>query len=299
MAQPAQTAPNPREGAGPTARKLDDVPGWFWPIDQQLFGWLLDRQSDLEITGDLLELGPYLGRSAILIGWHVRPGETFTVVDIFEDEAPDASNTNEVARSYGTRLTRARFEANYLDFHSQLPVIIQAPTSDLADGRIPAGSCRFVHIDASHLYDHVVIDAQVARAALGPSGIVVFDDYRQPHTPGVAAAAWGAVLNLGLNLICSTDQKLYGTWGSPTAIQDDLLKLDGDRDKCRMDIESVAGQRLIRLSGPGVAGLMPASVAAQPAAPVRRPGRARRLAVDLLPPVVTRAIRRGRKPARN
>ena len=127
MAQPAPTAQEPRQGAGPTGRKLEDVPGWFWPIDQQLFGWLLDRQSDLGITGDLLELGPYLGRSAILIGWHVRQGETFTVVDIFEDEAPDASNTNEVARSYGTRLTRARFEANYLDFHAQLPVIIQAP----------------------------------------------------------------------------------------------------------------------------------------------------------------------------
>jgi predicted O-methyltransferase YrrM len=56
----------------PTAAALDRIPGWFWPADQRLFAWFLSAGT----PGDLLELGTYLGKSAVLIGGHLRPARS-------------------------------------------------------------------------------------------------------------------------------------------------------------------------------------------------------------------------------
>jgi predicted O-methyltransferase YrrM len=200
------------------AAALDRIPGWFWPTDQRLFDWFLSR----EIPGDLLELGTYLGKSAVLIGGRMRPGETFTVCDLFESEAPEAANNAETRGSYST-LTRQRFEENYLSAHDTLPRIVHAPTSVIL-GHVEPDSCRFVHVDASHLYAHVKEDVLAARAVLREGGIVAFDDYRSEHTPGVSLAVWEAVANLGLSPVCVSTQKLYATWSDPVPVQRDLLE---------------------------------------------------------------------------
>ncbi|MFD0263963.1 class I SAM-dependent methyltransferase [Kitasatospora indigofera] len=293
----------------PTPRRLDDVPGWFWPVDQLLFTRILDGQTDAGTTGDLLELGTYLGRSAILIGRHRQAGESFTICDLFDSDAPDAANADEMSMSYRKTLTRQAFEANYLAFHEELPTVVQAPTSVLQDGRITAESCRFVHIDASHLYEHVAGDVQVARAALGKNGVVVFDDYRSAHTPGTAAAVWEAVFSHGLRPVCLSPEKFYGTWGDPLVIQEMLLRHDWTGEGWDLCRDTLAGVEVLRLSGNGinpsdpeaeVEAARPAPVRAVPRGPVPRPRSVgRRLALDLLPPVATRAVRRRLQAARD
>src|SRR5262249_13616579 len=151
------------------------------------------------VPGDLLELGAYLGKSAILMGDHLRAGESFTVCDLFDAEPPDEANEVELRRSYAT-LTRAGFERNYLAFHEALPEIVQAPTAEILD-HVTARSCRFVHVDASHLYDHVHGDIEAAGSLLRPEGTLVCDDYRAHHTPGVAAAVWHEIVAGGLRPI--------------------------------------------------------------------------------------------------
>ncbi|WP_406196116.1 class I SAM-dependent methyltransferase [Kitasatospora sp. NBC_01560] len=310
---------------------LDDVPGWFWDHDRHLFEWFLARQEKAAVTGDLLEMGAYLGRSAIVIGSHLQPAETFTVCDLFDSDAPDDENAAEMSQSYRKSLTRSAFESNYLSFHMSLPEIVQAPTSSLAGGRIPAGAFRFIHIDASHLYEHVVGDLQVARVALQSQGVVVLDDYRSAHTPGVAAATWEAVFNHGLRPIVLTECKFYGTWGDPGPAQRDLLDRVGLAEGCHVSSETVNGQQLLRITGSsdGIASFRrsrhhdrlaaaasrreaertaedarrEADAAAEDlagrrarAAERRRPANvAKRVAGDLLPPVVTSAIRRARR----
>ncbi|MGW4897266.1 class I SAM-dependent methyltransferase [Kitasatospora sp. NPDC004240] len=310
---------------------LDDVPGWFWDHDRHLFDWFLSRQEKAGVTGDLLEMGAYLGRSAIVIGEHLQAGETFTVCDLFDSDAPDDENAAEMVMSYRKTLTRSAFEANYLAFQDGLPEIIQAPTSTLAGGRIPAGAFRFIHIDASHLYEHVVGDLQVARVALETQGVVVLDDYRSAHTPGVAAATWEAVFNHGLKPIVLSECKFYGTWGDPEPAQRDLLNRIGLAKGCELSTETLNGQQVLRISGTSE-GIEPfrgsrhhsrqqaerardearqAAVESRRAeaeaaldladrraraAERRRPTNvAKRVAGDLLPPVVTSAIRRARK----
>ncbi|MFE2104509.1 class I SAM-dependent methyltransferase [Kitasatospora sp. NPDC059463] len=314
---------------------LDDVPGWFWDQDRHLFDWFLGRQEKAGFTGDLLEMGAYLGRSAIVIGAHLQAAETFTVCDLFDSAAPDDENAAEMDNSYRRTLTRTAFETNYLSFHDRLPEIIQATTSTLAGGRIPPGAFRFIHIDASHLYEHVAGDLQVARTALAPEGVVVLDDYRSEHTPGVAAATWEAVFNHGLRPVVLTESKFYGTWGDPGPAQLDLLARRGTLPHCDITTETLAGHRLVRISGSdeGAEPFRPSrhharlSVEAERresaraaedalrtaererdeavrdlaerrarAAERRRPANVAKRAVgDLLPPVVTSAIRRARR----
>ncbi|MFB7496681.1 class I SAM-dependent methyltransferase [Streptomyces sp. NPDC056161] len=297
--------------------RLDDVPGWFPVLDQTLFDWFLNRQEAAGMHGDLLEVGVYMGKSAIFTGRHRQPGEKYTVCDLFEGDAPDDANRAESVKSYSA-LTRRVFEENYRSFHDELPRVLQGPSS-LVPGEVDSGSCRFVHIDASHLYEHVRADIGAARDLLLPGGIVVLDDFRSEHTPGVSIATWEAVLNRGLRPVCLSTQKLYGTWDDPEQVQEELLAMAQERTDCHLSVQEAAGHRIIRLKSKKMpAPAFPLSRHAEraaesasrtpepapaptpaPAAPParaasRRGSRVRRVAIDVLPPVVTRAIRNAR-----
>ncbi len=291
-------------------RSLNDVKGWFPSLDQVLFDRFLTRQERLGQHGDLMEMGAYMGKSAIFTAAYLRANERFTVCDLFDADAPDEKNAAEARKSYST-LTRTAFEQNYLAFWDELPFVIQGPTSVVPD-HVGADTCRFIHVDASHLYEHVAGDIGTARSTLVPGGLVVLDDFRSEHTPGVAAATWEAVFTRGLRPICLTTQKLYGTWGDPEPIQDELLADEEWRKGMHTSVQEIAGSRVLRFSGKPAnptppnsryadeprdpapdqrsAPTAPASVAA-----ARRPTAVRRLAADVLPPVVTRAIRRRKR----
>ncbi|MGR3933975.1 class I SAM-dependent methyltransferase [Streptomyces sp. BRA346] len=292
-------------------RSLNDVKGWFPSLDQVLFDFFLRRQERLGEHGDLMEMGAYMGKSAIFTAAYLRADERFTVCDLFDaEDAPDENNAAEARKSYST-LTRTAFEQNYLAFHDELPDIIQGTTS-VVPSLVDDDTCRFVHVDASHLYEHVEGDIGAARDVLLPGGIVVLDDFRSEHTPGVAAAAWEAVFNRGLRPICLTTQKMYGMWGDPGPIQEEMLADDAWRRGMQTSRQEIAGSRVLRFSGkpknpaaprsryaleaPAAApAAKPGPAAAAPASAPRRPSQVRRLAADVLPPVVTRAIRKRRR----
>lgn len=319
MSQTSAQVQSPAEAAAPTGEELprptrfDDVKGWFRPVDQLLFDWFLTHQRDQGHAGDLLELGAYMGKSAIFVGSYRREGEEFTVCDLWDSPAPDDSNSAEMDRSYST-LTRRAFEANYLSFHEELPTLVQAPTSVISS-RVRTGSCRFVHIDASHLYEHVHGDIEAAEQLLTPEGIVVFDDFRAEHCPGVAAAVWGAVATVRLRPICITGTKMYATWGDVEKVRETLLGWLETRTDMWHGVEEVAGAPMVRIDGrkakapahprPRHEAKATAPEAAPAAAPAqasasapasagavrgRRAPRTRKLVRDLLPPLLTRAL---------
>jgi len=230
----------------------DDIPGWFYPIDQAGFAWVLDFQNDMTPPGDLLELGTFMGKSAILMGQKLKPGERLTVCDLFEDVVTwDGVDQTEKA-FFGSRTpTRQQFEANYRAFHPCLPEIVQAPTGTICRHVAPK-SCRFVHIDASHLYANVREDTISARQLLQHNGVVVFDDYRKPECPGTAAAVWEAILNDALHPIFATDAKLYATWGDPEPLRAAIIARARASDWCRTgNPVAIRDMQIIRLARRG------------------------------------------------
>ncbi|NGO78335.1 class I SAM-dependent methyltransferase [Streptomyces sp. YC504] len=258
----------------PTARRpraLDDVPGWFQPVDQDLFGVLIEATGPE--PGDLAEMGCYLGQSAILMGRHLGPGDVLTVCDLFGDETHGSYSRRGTLAYYRKRLTRDAFEANYLAFHEELPRIVHGRTVELAE-ELAAKSCRFVHIDASHQYEDVSGDIDIARRALRPHGIVALDDYRTEHVPGVAAAVWEAVFTKGLRPVCVSPAKLYATWGDPGPFQRALRGWAAERTDRTVGEDTIDGGTVLRIAP----------------SKLPPPRGARRVAQELLPPVVLRAV---------
>jgi hypothetical protein len=195
--------------------RLGSVPGWLYPVDVSVFLAVDDLQRRHGISGDLLEIGAYLGKSAILLGYMRRDDERLVVCDLFEEEAGGAESRRET-RWYAEP-KRSAFESNYLGVHAELPTIIQGPSATLGETLDPH-SFRIVHLDGSHLYDTVRQDLATAKELLVDGGIVICDDYRTAHTPGVAAAVWSEVATGGLIPLCVTEAKLYGTWSPLTGL---------------------------------------------------------------------------------
>ena len=291
-----------------TAAKIarySDIPGWFNWLDRNLFDTVLSTTDGA--PGVLVELGAYLGRSAVIIGNHLGEGDRFVVVDLFGsdealgDTAADDANRRENTRSYST-LTRQRFEANYLSLHDTLPEIVQGLSSDVVN-HVEPGTARFVHVDASHLYDQVAADAQNAKLLLRPDGVVVFDDYRSEHTPGVAAAVWEAVANHGLVPFALTRRKLYGTFGPADAYLAAVRRMVEGKDQYVVGEQQLRGHPSLRIK-PREPAKVEAPPAPRPQPPAaKKPPRAeppevltrgrriqRRIARDYLPPVLTRAL---------
>lgn len=191
-------------------KDLKQVPGAFWAPDTDIFRFLL-QETAREGLGDLAELGVYYGQSSILIGSFRRRGETFTVVDLFSGSS-DPDNELENRTQY-SGLTKEAFEKNYLFFHDVLPNVVVGPSESITD-HARHGKHRFVHVDASHLFEHVVKDIHASKTLLSENGVLALDDIRSPHTPGVAAAAWQSVVTTGLRPFAITPQKLYAAWGN-------------------------------------------------------------------------------------
>jgi predicted O-methyltransferase YrrM len=193
------------------------VNGWLTVTDQTAMSWILEWQNTNEKEGDLVELGVFEGKSAIYIGSYMKGHETFTVCDLFEEAATETAIAAPIRHAYAT-LSQQKFEDNYKIFHETLPEIVRGLSTSIMK-HVKPGTCRFLHIDASHQYEHVREDTVSARALLRENGVVVFDDFRTEHTPGTSAATWEAVINDGLKPICLTQSKFYATWGDPLPLQ--------------------------------------------------------------------------------
>lgn len=211
-------------------------------MDRDLFRWFLGDGRNYTGGGNIAELGVFMGQSAVLLGAHLDHGEQLTVIDLFESLAADSANAAENADSY-PELSRRAFESHYTRIHPVLPNVVQDYSERIVN-HVPHGSCRFVHVDASHLYDHVVNDIAAARQLLSPSGVVVFDDYRASHTPGVAAAVWAAVANDELHPIALTPNKLYATWGDTEPFLSEIARAT---PRWTSEVQSVGGSDLLVL----------------------------------------------------
>ena len=187
--------------------EIDPIPGWFGYVDVAVFDALLSHQEDHGVRGDLLEIGAYWGRSAVVLGLHRQAGERVVVCDLFENSPATAELREEWQRDYGG-LTEAAFLSTYQRFVPDAPHIVARPSNTLQFD-VPAASCRFVHVDGSHRYEDADADIRFSMRSITADGVIAIDDYRSVHTPGVAAAAWQAVIDEHMAIACLTEAKMY------------------------------------------------------------------------------------------
>jgi Methyltransferase domain len=188
------------------ARMHEEVPGWFTEVDASLFRAVDAAQRAAGVRGDLLEVGVYLGKSAVLLGYLLRPDEELVAWDLFSGERL----AGEADAQFYRELTQAAFEENYARFHARAATAYARPSSEIPDASL-GRRFRFVHVDGSHRYEIARDDITAALDVLVDGGVLVVDDYRTlPHAMGVAAAVWEAVTAGRLVPVLASDQKLYG-----------------------------------------------------------------------------------------
>jgi hypothetical protein len=235
---------------------LDTVPGWLSRLDARVLVELDRLQRTHDIGGNLFEIGASFGKSAILLGYLLRPpDERLTVCDVFEHKESLDPESLMIINHWYSDVTEKAFVGEYERFHERLPDVIVGPSGEIDAGE-RAGTCRLVHVDGGHRYDVVRQDAATARTLLGTGGLVAFGNISTAHNPGVALAVWELVLRGAFVPLCITEGKLYGTWGGDAINWGQAIDkwVDGQRD-LGQDIHTLAGwpvRRIFTLGRPPV-----------------------------------------------
>jgi len=190
--------------------ELQEVPGTLGPWDAELIVHLSEAQHRRAVSGDLLEIGTWHGRTSVLLGSLADEGEELQVCDLFETAPPTEAGQRELEGGEHTVCCRSEFEATYERFHGSPPVIHECSSEELTEAEL-GPTFRFVHIDGSHLYETVLHDLALARSVLTKGGIVAVDDIINLGHLGVAAAVWNDALADGLRPFACTPAKLYAT----------------------------------------------------------------------------------------
>ena len=162
-----------RRAAGPSALSrymrnyFFQTDGWFHEVSAALWDCLLAFQSQMHLRGNLLEIGVWKGRSAILQAMHAAADEQLVLVDISIQET--------MRRTIGGIKPSA---VQYLQMRSS-----DLPTTQLY--REGSRSYRWVHIDGEHTGTALTIDLDIANHLLDAEGIVAIDDFMLPVYPQV------------------------------------------------------------------------------------------------------------------
>lgn len=193
------------ETAAQYARGFAQIPGFFYPADFMLFDFILGHQLDGGVVGDMLEIGVYRGKSAILMGCGLRPDERLIACDLFEKVMSHEDLGVEHRETYDG-LEVAEFCRNWDHYHSRRQLDVRVCDSAQLTELPPL---RFIHIDGCHNYQCVRGDITLATKHAGQRGVISLDDYRIAEEPGVAAAISEAVSAGALFPFCASDMKLY------------------------------------------------------------------------------------------
>jgi len=152
-------------------RNVDAFYGMLSTFSIEVMDSILSFQSNQNVSGALIEFGVLKGRSAALIGHHVRSGEQFLLVDI--ENNLDSETLTAICPGFEFVLSSSE------NFRKKFP-------------RYPElrGKCRFIHIDSGHFYRATYSELQLADELLGPRGVVVLDDFTNLNFSQILAATY-------------------------------------------------------------------------------------------------------------
>jgi cephalosporin hydroxylase len=150
------------------------INGWFFHPDMISF-WCIDlAQKQMQIMGDLCEVGVWHGKSIVLLCNLAREGETITGFDLFEGDLLDKANKNIQLYGGGREAILKVADTSRLN------------TTEL--GTTFSRGIRILHIDAGHEYHEVMHQLQLFSPFVSEGGCIIMDDYQDREFPGIEAA---------------------------------------------------------------------------------------------------------------
>jgi hypothetical protein len=144
---------------------IEPIRGWLHGGPKAAVWSLLDGQTMDGVSGDVMEIGVFEGRTFGLLMASLAGGERATAVDPFgSDQRRNAFLSN--MRNLGIDNTRMRrWDMSSEEFWA-------TPECAALAGRV-----RFLSLDGGHEYDDVTVDLKISQDVISTAGIVAFDDF--------------------------------------------------------------------------------------------------------------------------
>ena len=152
----------------------EKLEGWFFGLDQIVFFELASMQQQLNIAGDICEVGVFKGKSLAFLSLLRWSDEIIYGFDLFVEDHLETTQTN---------LEKFGVPENIN--------LTKGLTSDIATENLTkliARPLRFLHIDAGHEYHEVLEQLLIFSPYLDDRAIIAMDDYQDREFPGVGAA---------------------------------------------------------------------------------------------------------------
>ncbi|HEX2215200.1 MAG TPA: class I SAM-dependent methyltransferase, partial [Xanthobacteraceae bacterium] len=161
------------------AERYDQVRGMSSRFAAAICGHAIRRQTELGVTGDIVEIGTFEGRFFIAMALGLGPEEVALGIDLFD--WPNAGVLDRLlANCEAAGLPPERF----VTWKQQSRTIVP----DELRAKLASGHVRFFHIDGEHEYESLSSDLELAHAVLHPSGIICIDDMLHPGYPTLITA---------------------------------------------------------------------------------------------------------------
>jgi len=167
------------------------IEGMLSPFSMALLDCVLSFQEENRITGNIVELGVFRGKSAAILAGHIQAPERLVLVDPVDqvDRKPLA-----------TVLPGFEF--------------IECPSERFgrtAVYREVRRQCRFVHIDTSHAYRATFNELKLADGLLQGRGVICLDDYTNLNFSQILAATYKYLFTAWtqLTVFLVTNEKAY------------------------------------------------------------------------------------------
>jgi Methyltransferase domain len=193
-------------------RRID---GWLAEDDAAIMATFLLWQNIQGVNGDILEIGVYQGKSAHLLATCMAQKTPSTdrlfLVDVFSLPVESSINQRENEASYSMiRIAPLNELLNSIGLGSNLEFVDMDSQLLGSHELLNSIKIRFAHIDGSHNTINVLNDIKFACSKLiNCFGIIVLDDYRAIHAPGVSRALWKALEEMQLRIFLFGPTKIY------------------------------------------------------------------------------------------
>jgi hypothetical protein len=155
---------------------IHQIRGWLQAGPRAAVWALLECQVLGGVTGDVLEIGVFEGRTFGLLASSRRPGERLVAIDTF---ATDERRNAFIGNMGKIGLTQEHMKV----CHMSSVDFALSEACVASEGRV-----RFLSLDGGHGHDDVANDLEISERVLSPEGIVAFDDFFNPWYPEVTAA---------------------------------------------------------------------------------------------------------------
>lgn len=174
--------------------KLDafnSIEGWCNQEQFYSLELVLSFIDSIHLTGDIIELGVFTGKSSGIFANYIGENETLKLVDM--NMQYDVVNEN---------INKLTSNTPKIEFYNDMTWCIS---------RFPKQTAKFIHIDAGHSYNNCWNDLNLSLPLLKDNGIIAVDDFFMDIYPQVTEATYNFVSdpNNNLRLFLYAGHKAY------------------------------------------------------------------------------------------